>query len=361
MEGKDWILIICDDGSFDGTREWLANYKSSATKYIFKGFPKAVYLGEAKNRAFKIALEYRDEYEAILVMDGDDLQNPSRISKLLPFAVENDYPLVVSDHIRLGPFDDNELRIKSNEMSCVFHPFGLWASVFHSSLIDPEKDFYHPQLNGFDDSSKFSEWLSRGILAKHYNCLGYTYLRRNDSIYTPLDKIEDQRRKQKCLDIRYELLAGKRIDLGIKIDLTLYTVFREEDNLDKFIEILGQKMMLVEKFPNIEYIIIDESKQLKFSSAVQFPYVREITCRILNIIESKGRDFRELTNNIINLSRGEKLAFCTNLSEVNQFLIASLLDADFLTIKSIREIMCFRKDFLKKINDNNQNFECIIG
>lgn len=123
---KDWIFIICDDGSTDGTSLVLEKYKNV--------FPdKFVILQNKKNRGLTYTLNHCLEYvnsEYVARMDADDISLPERLQIELEFLESHqDYSFVSCGVER---FDET----------------GVW-----SSSLDFDED---PSVNEFYYSSVFT-------------------------------------------------------------------------------------------------------------------------------------------------------------------------------------------------------------
>lgn len=87
----DWVMIICDDGSNDGTVDILNGYKE---KYP----DKFIILQNAENEKLPYSLNRCLEYvetELVARMDADDFSLPERFEKQVAFLKENpEYDLV---------------------------------------------------------------------------------------------------------------------------------------------------------------------------------------------------------------------------------------------------------------------------
>ncbi len=87
----NWVMIICDDGSTDGTMEILRRYE--------RGYPgKFVIIQNEKNSKLPYSLNHCLQYvetELVARMDGDDWSMPDRLEKQVAFLKAHpEYDLV---------------------------------------------------------------------------------------------------------------------------------------------------------------------------------------------------------------------------------------------------------------------------
>jgi len=83
---KDFKIIICDDGSTDGTYEYLRDkYKNEKRIFIFQNNEK-----KGLAYALNLCLNYCKEYEFIARMDDDDYCYPERFEEQLKFLNEHE-------------------------------------------------------------------------------------------------------------------------------------------------------------------------------------------------------------------------------------------------------------------------------
>ncbi len=116
----DWELILCDDGSQDGTYEVAVQYqKKNPDRIILLKNDYNLGLNQTLNNCLKKA-----SGRFIARMDGDDICDPHRFEKELKI------------------FDEEpELAIVSSDMSC-FDEEGEWGCNAHPTYPTP-KDFMH--------------------------------------------------------------------------------------------------------------------------------------------------------------------------------------------------------------------------
>jgi glycosyltransferase involved in cell wall biosynthesis len=349
MMGHNWVLVVGDDGSEDKTAEILSNYKSTAKHYIFKKFGKASSVGQAKNRVVKMALQFKQEYEAVVFMDADDIMG-DRVNWLLPYAVKNDYIGVIGDHVRIGSKYGDHLRyFSARENAAFLAHFGPWTTVFHSSLLPDDGKLFREDVYGFDDGSLFARWLSEGIIFKsrpgkvvHY------YQRRDGTIYTPKDRKLDQLVQKKFRDVQFEYFYGKKIDLGLPTKLSFYTNFGDGDEPKKFLAALKQNLEVFTSHPEIEFIIVDTSKTLLSETILKYPYAREIACGVIKQVRGLGLPEVIINQRIVDVAKGEKICFMPNDFVLNSFLIGKLLSTEVKTVVCENSVVMQNREFMKE-------------
>ena len=103
---ENWVMIICDDGSTDATREILRRYE--------REYPgKFVIIQNEKNSKLPYSLNHCLQYvqtELVARMDGDDWSTPDRFEKQVAFLKAHpEYDLVGTGVV----FHDGEKKIAS--------------------------------------------------------------------------------------------------------------------------------------------------------------------------------------------------------------------------------------------------------
>jgi glycosyltransferase involved in cell wall biosynthesis len=351
LSGRDWILIVADDGSSDGTVEYLSKYKTGASHYVFKSFQKASYLGEAKNRTFKMAKSFKDAYQAVFVMDADDIMLPSRATDLLSFAVENNYPLVVGSHFRSGQeFSDDGAVYSVSQTSAIRCDYGLWATVFHSSLIPDDGRLFREDVHGYDDGCLNAYWLSKGVVAKPLDKLTHIYRRRRNTVYTPENQELNNQILSKHKDVMFEYFLGKRINFGFDIKVSLFTTVTNEVDIGNFFSNLNHCIRVFHIEPNFEIIIADATSNLTLLSTARYSLAKEIACGIIKIFGSDGNQYKT-TKAFIKNAASEQLVYF-DPKNFNSFALHALKEKTD-SVRSIGKFIVFNKLFLSVQNENS--------
>ena len=110
---KNWELIICDDGSNDGTREWLSeNYGQHAQIRLYLNEKNLGYVGN-KNYGHTLA-----KGEWITQLDNDDLYHPDKLQQQVEVIMTHkDIRMIGCGYFRL------EQNGETNEPKKVDHDF----------------------------------------------------------------------------------------------------------------------------------------------------------------------------------------------------------------------------------------------
>ena len=153
----DWTFIFADDGSTDNTINIIEEYstKLSCTNCIIKKFPKAKNVAQAKNRALKLTKILAEDYPVICVVDSDDEMLAERIDYLLPEMIKQNSKFIIGDYILHS--SNNKKQYVSADDSNIKRDlrFGIWATLFHESLISEDKGFFDEKMEVYSD---FLKW-----------------------------------------------------------------------------------------------------------------------------------------------------------------------------------------------------------
>ncbi len=103
---RDFLLIVCDDGSTDDSRQLLEEYQKR-----FVGQMQVIYndknLG-AKNNFFKLLSLSKAEY--IMFCDQDDIWDKNKVEKTLDFFRKNEDSGVLLVHTDMRVIDENDVQ-----------------------------------------------------------------------------------------------------------------------------------------------------------------------------------------------------------------------------------------------------------
>lgn len=200
----DWELIMCDDGSADGTYEKAVELKYTyPDRIILLKNEKNMGLNHTLNRCLKSA-----SGRYIARMDGDDLCSPDRFEKEL-YVLEN----------------KPEIAIVSTDME-FFDENGVWGSIAYPEYPTaydflPGSPFCHAPcmvrreayeaVNGYTESPKLLRVEDYHLWMKMYK-LGYRGMNIHEALYQMRDDRNAYRRRKlksrineayvKCLIVR---------------------------------------------------------------------------------------------------------------------------------------------------------------
>jgi glycosyltransferase involved in cell wall biosynthesis len=346
-----WILVVGDDGSEDRTGEFLSSYRSlSADKYIFQRFSKATSVGQAKNRVVKMAIPFKNEYEAVVFMDADDVMSESRVKHLLPLAIEKKAIGVFGDHIRIGKeYPDNLQIFKASKNGFFLNHFGPWATLFHSSLLPDDGGLFREDVYGFDDGCLFAHWLSRGILFEP--CPGkvvHSYMRRPGTVYTPIDPKFNRMVHRRFEDIKFEYFAGKRVDIGLETKFSFYFTIKEGFKPGSLIDTLRRNLEVFVHFPMIEFVVVDFSDSAK--TILKYPFAKELSCGILTCLNGKGLTENGVNSAVASSCKGDLICYIPSGYVINGFQIGKIESQKIDTVFCEGQIVVMNKDFFIKQN-----------
>ena len=158
--------------------------KPCAVGYIIKKFPKAKNVAQAKNRALNLTNILADEYPAICVVDSDDEMLPDRICHLLPEVIRLNEKIIVGDYT-LQSLSGQIHYISAEETNITKGlRFGVWATLFHQSLIPENGLFFNEKMDVYSDFLKWWELKYKDDVdfVFHSGKPVYNFYRRKNSI-----------------------------------------------------------------------------------------------------------------------------------------------------------------------------------
>jgi len=154
MPSKADYLIV-DDGSDDGTTEMIASYKDRWVKSI--KHPKRRGVGAAIRTGIEYAIKH--EYDIIVIMAGNDKDNPEEIPQLLRPILEENYDLVQGSRY-LGKVGSGGQMPFYRKLATRLHPF-VFSLFTGRRVTDTTNGFRAIRLSIFKDEriDLNQEWL----------------------------------------------------------------------------------------------------------------------------------------------------------------------------------------------------------
>lgn len=146
---KDVDYLILDDGSTDSTTDVIAEYRNRGVGTI--KHPQRRGVGAAIRSAIRYALE--NGYEILVVMAGNDKDNPDEIPKVLQPLVEENYDFVQGSRYLNGSGAGGDMPVY-RRVATRLHPF-LMSLITARRVTDSTNGFRafrvslvnHPEVN----------------------------------------------------------------------------------------------------------------------------------------------------------------------------------------------------------------------
>jgi len=174
MRSKADYLIV-DDGSDDGTTEMIAGYKNKGV--VSLKHPKRCGVGAAIRTGITYARTHG--YEVIVIMAGNDKDNPEEIPALIGPIVDEGYDLVQGSRY-LGSVGSGGQMPFHRKCATRFHPW-VFSLLIGRRLTDTTNGFRAIRLSIFNDEriNLDQEWLNTYELEPYILwkaiTLGYKY------------------------------------------------------------------------------------------------------------------------------------------------------------------------------------------
>ncbi len=177
---QNWELIMCDDGSADGTYNLALSYANREPRIKLLKNEKNLTLGPTLNRCLSVA-----DGEFTARMDGDDLSVPDRFEKQVDFLLEHSDIDVVGSFMKIrdGVHDD---KVRTAvEFPDIFHlPKGnpcCHATIMMRTAVFKELGGYSsaPEVRRVEDVDLFWRFYESGHKAA--NILEPLYIVREDA------------------------------------------------------------------------------------------------------------------------------------------------------------------------------------
>ncbi len=137
--------LIVDDGSFDGTSQMIAEYKTRGVQTIKHAKRSGV--GAAIRTAIQHA--HRGGYDIIVIMAGNDKDNPDEIPYLLGPIIHDGCDLVQGSRY-LGKVDSSGHMPLYRKLATRLHPW-VFSLLSGRRLTDTTNGFRAIRLSMFDD------------------------------------------------------------------------------------------------------------------------------------------------------------------------------------------------------------------
>ena len=137
--------LIVDDGSTDGTTAMIESFKDQGVKTI--RHPQRSGVGAAIRTAIKYARDH--QYDVLVIMAGNDKDNPEEIPRLLEPIIQHDYDLVQGSRYLDGGGTGGDMP-SYRKFATRLHP-RLFTFVTGHKMTDTTNGFRAFKLSIFKD------------------------------------------------------------------------------------------------------------------------------------------------------------------------------------------------------------------
>jgi len=172
---------MADDASTDDTVKIARNFPMRAEERIIVGLPKAPSVGEAKNRAVKLARPFLYKYPWVACMDDDDEMLPGRFRTLLENMEAEGQKAGISDWVHRP--EGGSPTVIFGDKSLSERKFAPGTTLIHRDLIPRTGEYFvaTPSDVHEDQVTHHRLTLSGNPLCYHGGDPGHVYCQRNAS------------------------------------------------------------------------------------------------------------------------------------------------------------------------------------
>lgn len=204
---SNWELIICDDGSSDGSYEKLLTYQEKE--------PRIVVIKNEQNSGLAASLNHCLQYakgDYVARMDDDDISHPNRLEEEVKFLSEHPEYAIVSSGYRLMDEDGFWGKNDSYGERTALDIFR--GRYFAHPTVMIRKDAYtdvggystDPKIGRMEDVDLWCKMYIKGFKGYVMNAILLDYYESRDSM---------QRRKYKHRVTEFKLKMKYRKEMGI--------------------------------------------------------------------------------------------------------------------------------------------------
>ena len=140
LKGRPYVLVIADDASTDDTVKIARNFPMRAEERVIVGLPKAPSIGEAKNRAVKLARPFLRKYPWVAFMDDDDEMLPGRFRTLLENMEAEGQKAGIGDWVHRP--EGGAPNVISGDWSLHTKMFSPGVTLLHWDLIPKNGEYF---------------------------------------------------------------------------------------------------------------------------------------------------------------------------------------------------------------------------
>ena len=181
LKGRPYVLVIADDASTDDTVKIARNFPMRAEERVIVGLPKAPSIGEAKNRAVKLARPFLRKYPWVAFMDDDDEMLPGRFRTLLENMEAEGQKAGIGDWVHRPEGGTPNVILGDESLS--ERKFAPGTTLIHRDLIPRDGEYFvaTPSDVHEDQVTHHRLTLSGNPICYHGGDPGHVYCQRNTS------------------------------------------------------------------------------------------------------------------------------------------------------------------------------------
>lgn len=172
----DWIALVINDGSTDGTNDILMQYKNRYPSKIKVVCQKNIGQAETRNHAVKMATG-----KYVMFVDADDYLDPDYVGTYVKEAEKGDYDCVIGGFRREDNKGNIIKKFVPSSRWLMYSHMVPWARIFKRQfLLDNDIEFLNISI-GEDSYFNFKVLCATDNI-KCIDNMGYVWYVNNDSI-----------------------------------------------------------------------------------------------------------------------------------------------------------------------------------
>lgn len=219
----DYEIIICDDGSTDGTIELLKKLKNSYKNVIIE-FNEHIGAGAARNEGIKLA---KGKY--IFFCDSDDFVSDDFFVVLCNEIKNNEPDILFFNYNEIINENINDTVVKKNigdKYDFFYTNSCIWSSIYKKTLLI-ENEIYFPSNIYHQDDAIFFKLIEKANEVKSINNVLYNYrkFRAGSSMNSKSEKYYNDILVVAKMNFEYFYLNGSNVGFEHIVDAYVGKLF----------------------------------------------------------------------------------------------------------------------------------------